>query len=292
MKAICKEVRIRQRWYWLVNKQGKTVKEVCETFGISRKTYYYWYNKDHGSKERRDKRRQPNLKLTPEIKEFIYEEKLKYNYGPLKMKVRVKKVFALDVSTTIIYRYYRKRDLIRKPQRKQVWYQPIKQRVVPKSPGELVQLDIKFVWTAGGLKYQRTFLDVFTRLEYAVVHDSKRSIATIAAFTQAEAYFGFKINCLQTDNGGEFHGEFHAWLLQHSIVHLFIPKGTPQWNGHVERAHRSIDDEYYLAPWSVHSSLSEYLGYYNNLRPHLGKNMNGLTPREKLLEWKSVTMGC
>ena len=143
-----------------------------------------------------------------------------------------------------------------------------------------------------GLQYQRTFLDVFTRLEYAVVHNTKEAKHTIEAFRQAQAYFGFQINHIQTDNGGEFRGVFHQWLLDQDIRHSFIPKGTPQWNGHVERSHRSIDDEHYLAPWSIHKSLLEYLDYYNTLRPHIGKGMNGLTPREKLLEWESVTLGC
>ena len=86
---------------------------------------------------------------------------------------------------------------------------------------------------------------------------------------------------------------FHQYLKEQRIIHFFIPKGSPQWNGCVERAHRSIDDEYYKLPKSPHRSISEYLVWYNQERPHLGGGMDGMTPEEKLLEYrKSVTLRC
>ncbi len=69
---------------------------------------------------------QPNLKLIYEVRLFIEKEKLKTNYGHLKMKLWVKRKLGLDISTTIIYRYYKKKKLIRKPQKKLPWYEPMK----------------------------------------------------------------------------------------------------------------------------------------------------------------------
>ncbi|MBI4714237.1 helix-turn-helix domain-containing protein, partial [Candidatus Uhrbacteria bacterium] len=36
---------IRFRWYKQVEQYNKTVQEVCEIFGISKKTYYKWYRR-------------------------------------------------------------------------------------------------------------------------------------------------------------------------------------------------------------------------------------------------------
>jgi hypothetical protein len=67
-------------------------------------------------------KKQPNIKLTPEVRKFIEEQKLITNYGPLKMRMLAKRRLGIDLSTTIIYRYYRKRGLIRKPQKRTPWY--------------------------------------------------------------------------------------------------------------------------------------------------------------------------
>ena len=40
--------KVRAKWYFLVEKAGKTVAEVCKIYMISRKTYYKWKRKDLG----------------------------------------------------------------------------------------------------------------------------------------------------------------------------------------------------------------------------------------------------
>jgi transposase len=111
---------LRGRWYLAVDKYGKSVKETCFLFGISRQIYYKWYAIDHGrcSPNYRSEKQQPNLKLTPEVKQIIEHEKIKINYGPLKMKFLLKRPLDLEVSTTIVYRFYKRKGLIRRPQKK------------------------------------------------------------------------------------------------------------------------------------------------------------------------------
>lgn len=131
--------------------------------------------------------------------------------------------------------------------------------MVPKTPGELIQLDIKYVYKEGKLKYQRTFLDVYTRIQYVHISESKDSNTTIKALKEASHYFPFNIKAIQTDNGTEFRGKFHTYLEENKIKHYFIPKSSPQWNGCVERAHRSIDEEFYLNIYSSFQNTDEYL---------------------------------
>ena len=276
----------RARWYLQVEKYGKTVKEVCNIFGLSRKTYYKWYNLDHHLVLRNLKRREmhPRTKLTPPVKMIIYENKIKYNYGPAKMRLLLANQYQIKVTANVIYRYFKRRHLIRKPMKKQVWYTPLKEPYCAKRPGENIQLDVKYVpgedlsW-----HYQYRFLDTVTNLQYATEMLSKDALSTIQALKKALVYFPFKISGIQTDNGGEFRGVFHYHLNKNKIAHRYIPKRSAPWNGQVERANRSIDDEYYLNPDRPWNKLSAYTHWYNHERPHLGKGMNGLTPWQKYL---------
>lgn len=277
---------MRARWYLQVDKYGKSVKEVCNIFGVSRKTYYKWYNLDHHLTLRDLKRRgmHPCTKLTPAVKMIIYENKLKYNYGPEKMRLLLANKFQIKVTANVIYRYFKRRHLIRKPMKKQVWYAPLKEPYFASKPGENVQLDVKYVpgkdlsWN-----YQYRFLDTVTNLQYAIETYSKDALSTIQALKRATIYFPFKIAGIQTDNGGEFRGMFHLHLNKNKIVHRYIPKRSAPWNGKVERANRSIDDEYYLNPDRPWNTLPAYTHWYNRERPHLGRGMNGLTPYQKYL---------
>lgn len=275
---------LRSRWYLLVEKEHRAVTEVCATFGISRKTYYKWYAHDHGRRSpayRREKR-QPNLKLTPDVCTLIETEKQRTNYGPLKMKLLLKRQLGIDVSTTIIYRYYLRKKLIRRPQKRLPWYQPLTDPIIPQRPGELVELDTKYVWLQGTRRYQRTLVDIFTGFQHAVIVDSLEAQNTVVAFEETERIFPFTILGVQTDNGSENRGDFHQYLGRRGIAHYFVPKNSPNWQGAVERAHGVIDQEYYLNPQRPWTSLADYLHWYNYERIHLGKYLNGLIPSEKL----------
>lgn len=280
----------RFKWYLQIDKYHRTVKETCKIFGISRKTYYKWRLRDYGKRGNTYTpiKNQPNLKLTYEVRLFIEKEKLKTNYGPLKMKLWIKRKLGLDISSTIIYRYYKRKKLIRKPQKKLPWYEPMKNHLIVKNKGEGVQFDVKYVYDKGSRKYQFSVFDPFTEKYYFIICLTKESRNAITAFKKAEKYFGFKILSVQTDNGGEFRGYFHTWLSKKNITHYFIPKRSPYWNAEVERVHKTIDDEYYLNPYRIWKTPYEWLEYYNFERIHL--TLNGLTPQEKLLQ--SVTLDC
>lgn len=276
---------LRGRWYLQVEKYGRSVDDVCEIFGMSRKTYYKWYALDHGLKKRNSVRRaqHPQTKLTPRFKVIVVETKEKYNYGPAKMSAFLKDRYNVSVTPNAIYKFYKKKHLIRKPQRKQVWYTPLKSPYRAVKPGENVQLDVKYVPGLGSWEYQYRFVDTVTNMQYAVNAEVKDSKTTIVMFEKATRYFPFHVTGIQTDNGGEFRGAFHAYLVAHHITHRYIPKRSAPWNGKVERANRSVDDEFYLnhgRPWKT---LAGYTNWYNYSRPHLGKGMDGKTPYQKYL---------
>lgn len=281
----------RNKWYVQVEVKKKSVTDVCTVFGISRRCYYKWYKIDRGTQRRRlpttPPKRQPNLKLTEQLKQYITAVKQRTNYGPEKMRRQVRKQLGVVLSTTIIYRFYLKAKLIRKPQRKQPWYTPLERKLTIRKPGEGVQMDVKYVYEHGRRRYQFSVCDPYTKLYFFAIYDTKESKNSIGACILAEQYFGFPIHSVQTDNGSEARGEFHSWLTEQDIPHYFIPKKSPWWNGNVERVHRTMDDEYYHNPYRTWKNTAEWLEYYNNERIHL--SLGDLTPREKL---RSVTDGC
>lgn len=280
---------LRGRWYLSVEKDHRSITETCRIFGISRETYYKWYRQDHGRtpREYQAPRRQPQLKLTPDVCRVIEQEKRLTNYGPYKMKLLLKRRLDITVSTTIIYRYYKKKGLVRRPQKRLPWYQPLTDPMIPEKPGDIVQIDTKYVWEDGHRRYQRTFVDIYTGFHHAVIVDSLGAQATVIAFEEAEQVFPFAILGVQTDNGPENRGEFHQYLGTRGIAHYFVPKNSPNWQGAVERAHGVIDQEYYLNPLRPWKSLAEYLHWYNHERIHVGKYLKGMTPREKFLSYQS-----
>jgi len=275
----------RQKWYLQVDKYHYSVKEICRIFGISRKTYYKWRKRDFGPRKSYQSKNQPNLKLIPEVKIFIEREKLKTNYGPLKMKYLVKREFNLNLSTTLIYRFYQRKNLIRNKQKKLPWYQPIKERIFALKPGQNVELDVQYIWQKGLFIYRYRLVDEYTRMQFFSDHINKDSQSAIKSLEKAKKYFPFPIQSIQTDNGAEFRGELHEYLKQQNIAHHFIPKASAPWDGKVERAHGVMNQEYGHNPNRIFQEPEQYLEWYNFKRIHLG--INGLTPYEKYLE--SVT---
>jgi len=154
--------------------------------------------------------------------------------------------------------------------------------------GQGVQFDIKYVYPNGKRMFQFSVFDPFTKKFFFMIFPTKESKNAIMAFLEAQKYFGFNILSVQTDNGSEFRGDFHKWLTGKNIIHYFIPKKSPWWNSNVERAHKTVDDEFYHNPLRVFKTSIEWLNFYNFERIHL--SINGLTPHEKFIQ--SVTLDC
>lgn len=277
---------MRFRWYRQVEREGKSVTETCDVFGMSRKTYYEWYRRDHGLDPRVGKPRaaHPQTKIFGRVRVLIADAKEKYNYGPKKMSLHVRAELGVSVSPNAIYKFFKRRRLIRKPKKTQARYAPMKEPYYAARPGENVQLDVKYVpgWD-GGWHYQYRFVDTVTRLQYATDMLAKDARSTIAALHGARRSFPFPIAGIQTDNGSEFRGVFREYLLREGVAHRYIPKRSAPWNGKVERANRSVDDEYYLNAYRPWKTLHAYVRWYNRERPHLGRDMHGLTPYQKYL---------
>jgi hypothetical protein len=161
----------------------------CVKCSVFRKTYCKWKKRDFGLSGNTYSPIKRNTKLIWEVRKFIEENKVKLNYGPLKIKKLVKLELNLDVSTTIIYRYYKRRRLIQKPQRRFSWHEPMKQHLTVKKAGEGVQMDVKYVYERGKRMFRFSVFDPFTLKYHFTVFTTKESANSIVAFLKAEKYF-------------------------------------------------------------------------------------------------------
>lgn len=91
---------LRITWYRLVDAGRRSVRDVCQTFGIPKKTFSKWRSRDFGLGDPRYRSRRPHpaLKLIPEVRALIEAEKLRTNYGPRKMAVWLTRRRGLRVS--------------------------------------------------------------------------------------------------------------------------------------------------------------------------------------------------
>jgi transposase len=271
-----------------VERYGRSVDDVCGIFGISRKTFYKWRGRDinPGPKPYRPRKAHPHTKIVGRVEREVIEAKLLYNYGPEKMRIHLRKTLGVRITANAVYKFFRKKRLIRKPQRRLAWYRPMRRRLKAKRPGQNVQLDVKYVPSReGGWAFQYRFIDALTRWQFSVECLDRSAASSVHAFVLAERAFPFPIKGIQTDNGGEFRGDFARYLKARKVVQRFIPKRSAPWNGKVERANRSVDDEYYLNPTRPWKTVADYVNWYNKKRHHLGKGMHGMTPQERLTQY-------
>jgi transposase InsO family protein len=153
------------------------------------------------------------------------------------------------------------------------------------TPGESVQVDVKFVKVAGTTAYQYTALDDCTRLRVLRLYRRLNVLSSLDFLGEMVRAFPFAIRKIQTDRGAEFPFTFVLAVERRGIRHRYIRPRCPEQNGKVERSH-GVDHEEF---WSRHGferfeaaagALREWERVYNELRFSMA--LNGRTPAEKL----------
>jgi len=173
-------------------------------------------------------------------------------------------------------------------------------------PGEKIQIDVKFVpkycisceYTTE--MYQYTAIDEYSRLRYIEGFREHNSYSSMVLLIHTLEFFnkkyGFKVKCVQTDNGREFTNRFDRYpketlfektLTKLEIPHKLIRPYTPRHNGKVERSHREDQKRFYdthkfYSLEDLNKQLYEHLRYTNNrpMRP-----LNYLSPNEYIQQF-------
>lgn len=164
--------------------------------------------------------------------------------------------------------------------------------LVAHQPGDLVQIDTTPIEVLPGLRRVHfTAQDMVSRKDVLSAHARCTSRAAAAMLREAVDRLGFPVRAIQIDGGSEFKALFEAACANLGIRLYVLPPHSPRLNGHVERAHRTHQEEFYdliEIPDSLvehNALLRDWEELYNNLRPH--KALGYLTPNEYVARWQA-----
>lgn len=196
----------------------------------------------------------------------------------------------------------KKENLVRKYRIKKIKYKYIR---AERKPGELIEIDVKFVpgKIAGKRYFQYTAIDTASRWRHMGIYDEQNGWNSRLFLMEVIRKFKYKIQAVKTDNGFIFTNRysgtykrldlmprgihsFDQFCNAHNIVHYLIDPGKPAQNGTVERSHREDQEKFYEQNVfenfkDLKKKLRKWNMYYNDLE-HCG--LNGKTPNEFLRE--------
>ena len=292
------------RWIKPILDKEITIKNMSKICPFSERSLKYWLAdfREFGMEGLRNKSTCPrsNPKETSiRIKERIIELRKETSLCAKKLKWKVEKE-GIAIQEKTIGKIMKKEKLVRKYRTRKIKYKYIK---APLLPGELVEIDIKYVPERIGKKryYQFTAIDSASRWRYLKIYDEMSSYNAILFLTKLLKIAPFKIKAIKTDNGSCFTNRYVGYLKSKDpfnprlhaldiycnelgIEHYLIDPGKPAQNGKVERSHRSDQESFYdrnkfKDVKDLKRKLRLWNEEYNNLE-HCG--LNGLTPNEAL----------
>lgn len=276
MDKITQTARYRQALIQYAEKYGVT--KAAIRYRTNRQYIYCWRKRYDGtlaSLEDRSHRphSHPNQHRPAEIKLIDDMRRRNPNAGIVVFWVKLRQR-GYTRSISGLYRFLRKRGqmAVKLPNPKYI----AKPYEKMQYPGQRVQIDVKFVPSAclvgiaaeeakenGGYYYQYTFLDEYSRFRYLEAFKEHNSFSSSEFIKHCIQRFPYAIECVQTDNGGEFTNKknpnntarlslFEQTLEELCIRHKLIRVYTPRHNGKVERSHRK-DNEYFYASHRFYS---------------------------------------
>jgi transposase InsO family protein len=264
--------------------------ELCESFGISRKSGYKWLERyaAEGPVGLEDRSRaplnHPNA-ISDEVREAILAAKSRFcHWGPLKIGHWLWKRhpdWAGHPAASTIGVLLKSRGLVRtrsRPKRPSPTQPPLTQG---NSPNEVWCTDFKghFQTKDGHRCNPLTVSDQFSRYLLCCQHLDTMSYESVRRqFERAFGEFGLPL-VMRTDNGQPFscYGlggltKLSAWWVRLGIHPERIEPGKPQQNGRHERMHRTLKEHTACPPAkgrrSQQRSFDEFIDEFNQERPH------------------------
>ena len=210
---LTREQRIRQKLYWFQEAQRLgNVSLACKRLGISRKTYYKWwqiYRESGCDKESlADRSRRPHFHprtIQGTWRNMITELRKKTRYGPLRLWAHFVRSCWTDVpSPHGIYQVLRREGLIEP--RSRPWRKKHKRRYEMPMPGDRLQIDIKYVpyRIQGDQYFQYTAIDDCTRYRVAEIYPERCNSNSKEFLLTVIRQMPFPIRTVQTDNDATF----------------------------------------------------------------------------------------
>lgn len=294
----------RYRWVKMIELDGLKLKKVLEVFPYSSRTLKRWL-KDYrlsgkqGLIPKSTKPKTQRNETSIRNKERILEIRRQTKKCALKIHWQLQKE-GINIHERTIGKILKNENIVRKYRVKKIKYKYIR---AERLPGELIEIDVKFVpgRIAGKRYFQYTAIDTASRWRYLNIYDEQTTYHSIVFLKEVIKRFKYTIQAIKTDNGSIFTNYYlgtnkrsdlsvrnlHAldiFCREKNIKHFLIDPGKPAQNGTVERSHREDQEKFYEKNKfrnlnDLKKKLIIWNDYYNNLE-HCG--LNGKTPNEVL----------
>jgi transposase InsO family protein len=286
----CSTMSLRYEFLSLASQPGSNFSQLCQRFGISRKTGYKWLQRyeQTGTAGLADRSRRPQHSprhTAAEIEAQVLAVRDQFGWGARKIKACLERdgqaTVAKSTAHSILQRYGR---VVEPGDKVSAPYQRFEQE----RPNQLWQMDFKghFALGNGERCHPLTVLDDHSR--YALCLQACRNQQTGTVQTQLTTTFrryGLPERMLM-DNGSPWghdrehqHTPLTVWLLRLGVGVSHSRPYHPQTQGKDERFHRSLKVEV-LAQRSfadfepMQIRFDEWRDCYNQLRPHEALAMN------------------
>jgi transposase InsO family protein len=267
-----------------------SMSELCQRYGVSRKTGYKWIARYHGEgaagcgDRLRAPRNHPNKTKALVVKKLVVERRRHPGWGPITLHAYLKETYpeiAWPCPSTI-GEILKRHGLVRKRRRRPARVVWGTRRIRPDRPNRVWTADFKgqFRLGNGRLCYPLTVADAYSR--YLLVCRALQSTAvgpTRRVFEEAFREYGLP-DVIHTDNGVPFCfpssllalSTLSVWFLRLGIGLERSRPGKPQDNGAHERMHRTLKEEVAHPPRRSQipqqRALDRFRKCYNEERPH------------------------
>jgi transposase InsO family protein len=290
---------MEQRERFIRDSQFKlyTMTELCERYGVSRKTGYKWLDRfdEEGRRGLQDRSRAPHHcphRISGETAQVICDARRQHpSWGPEKLldwlRPRYSQLDLPAVSTAgdLLAR----EGLVKKRRRRRQYQHPGVVPATTTQPNDLWTADFKghFRTQDGIYCYPLTITDLHTRFLLAC-HGllSTKGQGVRPVFDRLFREYGLP-RAIRTDNGVPFattgiHGlsQLNVWWIRLGIQHQRILPAHPQQNGAHERMHKTLKGEAIRPPRATLAAqqrkFTRFRHEYNEERPH--QTLRGRTP--------------
>jgi transposase InsO family protein len=280
----------------LVEQSHLPTRRTLEMLGISRASFYRWYDRYEtgGPEALSDRPSRPNRvwnRIPDEVRSQIIELALDQpELSPRELAVRFTDERKYFVSEASIYRLLKANDLITSPA-----YIVIKAADEFKdkttAPNQLWQTDFTYLKVTGwGWYYLSTVLDDFSRyivawklcntMQASDVTETLDRALVASGLDQVKVMHRPR---LLTDNGSSYiAGDLAEWLKRRGMTHIRGAPRHPQTQGKIERWHQTLKNrillEHYYLPSELEAQVGAFVEHYNQARAH--ESLNNLTPAD------------
>jgi transposase InsO family protein len=280
----------------LVEQSHLPAKRTLEKLGVSRATFYRWYDawRDGGPEALGDKRSRPNRvwnRIPADIRDQIVALALEApELSPRELAVRFTDQNKYFVSEPSVYRLLKAHDLITSPA-----YIVIKAadefKDKTNAPNQLWQTDFTYLKVIGwGWYYLSTILDDFSRYIVAWklcatmrADDVTETLELALASAGLDHVTVAHRPRLLSDNGASYISQDLAkWLERHDMQHTRGAPFHPQTQGKIERWHQTLKNrillEHSYLPGDLERRVGDFVTHYNHDRYH--ESLDNLTPAD------------